>query len=91
MPTLPPSSSPLSSGAPDVSDTGAMPASYEAGLQELEQLVAELESGQLPLDQLLGSYRRGAALLAFCREKLQAVEDQIKVLDAGSLKAWTAE
>ena len=51
----------------------------------------QLESGQLPLDQLLGSYQRGAALLAFCRDTLQAVEDQIKVLDAGSLKAWTAE
>ncbi len=69
----------------------ALPATYEAALQELEQLVAALESGQLPLDELLGSYRRGAALLAFCRGKLQAVEDQIKVLDAGSLKAWTTE
>ncbi|MET0544460.1 MAG: exodeoxyribonuclease VII small subunit [Variovorax sp.] len=68
-----------------------LPASYEAGLQELEQLVAALESGQLPLDELLGSYQRGAALLQFCRDKLQAVEDQIKVLDAGSLKAWTPE
>ncbi len=63
----------------------------QAGLQELEQLVTELESGQLPLDQLLGSYQRGAALLAFCRDKLQAVEDQIKVLDAGSLKVWASE
>ena len=53
--------------------------------------MTELESGQLPLDQLLGSYQRGAVLLAFCRERLQAVEDQIKVLDAGSLKAWAAE
>ena len=68
-----------------------LPASYEAGLQELEQLVAALESGQLPLDELLGSYQRGAVLLQFCREKLQAVEDQIKVLDAGSLKAWAPE
>lgn len=68
-----------------------LPASYEAGVQELEQLVAALESGQLPLDQLLVSYQRGAALLAFCREKLQAVEDQIKVLDDGHLKSWTAE
>jgi exodeoxyribonuclease VII small subunit len=74
-----------------MADSGALPASYEAGLQELEQLVAGLESGQLPLDQLLGGYQRGAALLTFCREKLQAVEDQIKVLDAGSLKVWTAE
>ncbi|MEJ7688118.1 MAG: exodeoxyribonuclease VII small subunit [Variovorax sp.] len=88
MPKVPTLSSPAT---PDVPDTGALPVSYEAGLQELEQLVAELESGRLPLDQLLGSYQRGAALLAFCREKLQAVEDQIKVLDAGSLKVWTAE
>lgn len=72
-------------------DPGALPSSYEAGLQELEQLVAALESGQLPLDQLLVGYQRGAALLAFCRDKLSAVEDQIKVLDAGSLKAWSAE
>lgn len=68
-----------------------LPATYEAGLQELEQLVAALESGQLPLDQLLASYQRGAALLAFCRDKLQAVEDQIKVLDAGNLKTWAPE
>ncbi len=88
MPKVPPISSPA---LPAVPDTGALPVSYEAGLQELEQLVAELESGRLPLDQLLGSYQRGAALLAFCRDKLQAVEDQIKVLDAGGLKVWTAE
>lgn len=75
----------------DAPDTGALPASYEAGLQELERLVNELESGQMPLDELLGNYQRGAALLGFCRDKLQAVEDQIKVLDAGSLKAWSAE
>ena len=83
--TLPPPS------PADAPDTGALPASYEAGLQELERLVNELESGQMPLDQLLVSYQRGAALLDFCRDKLQAVEDQIKVLDAGSLKAWSAE
>jgi exodeoxyribonuclease VII small subunit len=89
MPKVPLPSSPASS--PAAPDTGALPASYEAGLQELERLVAELESGQLPLDQLLGSYQRGAALLAFCRDKLQAVEDQIKVLDANGLKAWAEE
>ena len=69
----------------------APPANYEAGLQELERLVGELESGQLPLDRLLDSYRRGAFLLTHCRERLQAVEDQIKVLDAGTLKTWSPE
>ena len=65
-----------------------MPATYEAALQELEQLVSRLESGQMPLDELLAGYQRGAALLAFCKDKLQAVEDQIKVLDGGQLKPW---
>ncbi len=67
----------------------APPASYEAAVQELETLVANLESGQLPLDQLLVSYQRGAELLAFCQSKLQQVEQQIKVLDEGMLKPWT--
>ncbi|MBP8150053.1 MAG: exodeoxyribonuclease VII small subunit [Limnohabitans sp.] len=66
----------------------ALPATYEAALAELEQLVGQLESGQLPLDQLLTGYQRGAALLTLCRDKLKAVEDQIKVLDGGQLKPW---
>ena len=65
------------------------PASYEAAVQELDTLVANLEGGQLPLDQLLVSYQRGAELLAFCQSKLQQVEQQIKVLDEGMLKPWT--
>jgi exodeoxyribonuclease VII small subunit len=68
-----------------------LPASYEAALQELEQLLVQMEAGELPLDQLLGSYRRGADLLTFCRDKLEAVKDQIKVLDQGMLKSWTPE
>jgi exodeoxyribonuclease VII small subunit len=64
------------------------PASYELALAELDRLVQQMEGGQLPLDQLLDSYRRGAELLAFCRGRLQAVEEQVKVLEDGQLKAW---
>ncbi len=64
------------------------PATYEAALQELEQLVARIEAGQLPLDQLLAGYRRGAELLQFCRARLQAVQEQIQVLDEGALQPW---
>ena len=80
-------SSPKSAATP----AQAAPASYEAGLQELEQLVAQLESGQMPLADLLSAYQRGAFLLNHCREQLQAVENQIQVLEAGSLKAWSGE
>lgn len=76
---------------PELSDASVppLPATYEAALSELERLVGQLESGQLPLDQLLSGYQRGAALLAFCRDKLKAVEDQIQVLDGGQLKPWS--
>ena len=67
------------------------PASYEAALAELDQLVGRIESGQLPLEQLLSGYQRGAELLQYCRDKLQAVENQVKVLDEGVLKPWTQQ
>ena len=66
----------------------AEPASYEDALAELERLVGAMENGQLPLDQLLQSYRRGAQLLQFCRARLEAVEQQVKVLEEGQLKPW---
>ena len=66
------------------------PASYEQALSELDRLVQQMEGGQLPLDQLLDGYRRGAELLAFCRARLQAVEEQVRLLDDGTLKPWTA-
>ena len=62
--------------------------SYEHALGELERLVTDMEAGQLPLDQLLESYKRGAELLQFCRSRLQAVEQQVKVLEGGELKQW---
>jgi exodeoxyribonuclease VII small subunit len=68
-----------------------LPETYEAALAELEQLVGLIESGQLPLEQLLTGYQRGAELLKFCRSRLEAVETQIKVLDEGALKPWTQE
>ena len=63
---------------------------YEDALTELERLVAAMELGQLPLDALLENYRRGAELLAYCRARLETVEQQVKVLEEGQLKPWTS-
>jgi len=87
MPKAPVSSAP-SAAVPALSP---VPASFEAAQEELEQLVSQLESGQMPLEKLLSGYQRGAELLKFCRGKLEAVEEQIKVLDQGGLKAWGQE
>lgn len=67
------------------------PASYEEALAELDRLVQAMDSGQLPLDRLLDSYRRGADLLQFCRSRLEAVEQQVKVLEDGQLRPWIDE
>jgi exodeoxyribonuclease VII small subunit len=68
----------------------APPATYEDALGELDRLVGAMEAGQLPLDRLLESYQRGTELLAFCRSRLEAVEQQVKVLEAGQLKPLNA-
>jgi exodeoxyribonuclease VII small subunit len=48
-----------------------------------------MEAGRMPLDALLESYRRATELFAFCRGRLEAVEQQVKVLEDGELKAWS--
>ncbi len=68
--------------------TEPVPPRYEDALGELERLVQRMEEGQLPLDQLLDNYRRGAELLELCRSRLSAVEQQVKVLEDGQLKPW---
>jgi len=54
---------------------------------ELEQLVAAMEGGQMPLDRLLEGYKRGAELLSFCRARLKVVEDQVQIMEDGALKS----
>lgn len=67
------------------------PLSYEDALAELERLVQRMETGQMPLDQMLDGYRRGAELLALCRSRLTAIEEQVKVLEQGELQPWAAD
>ncbi len=49
------------------------------------------EGGQMPLDKLLDAYRRGAELMAICRSRLDAVEQQVKLLEEGQLKPWSGK
>ena len=73
---------------PSSSDPTRAPENYEAALAELDRLVVAMEAGQLPLDRLLENYQRGALLLAYCRGRLEAVEQQVKVVEDGQLKPW---
>ena len=67
------------------------PKDYESALAELETIVAEMESGQLPLEASLAAYTRGAELLQYCRQQLAAAEQQVKILENGALQPFKTE
>ncbi|KIG08585.1 exodeoxyribonuclease VII small subunit [Caballeronia concitans] len=72
-------------------DAASLPENYEAALAELESLVARMEEGALSLEESLAAYRRGAALVGFCQQQLEKVEQQVRVLDGETLKPLPAE
>ena len=59
---------------------------FEAALAELEQVIAEMEAGQLPLESALAAYKRGADLLQHCRGRLEDAQQQVRILEEGTLK-----
>lgn len=65
-------------------------ASFESALDELEKIVASMEAGQMPLEQSLAAYKRGAELLKFCQSALQDAQQQVKVLEDNVLKSFGA-
>ncbi|WP_018507702.1 exodeoxyribonuclease VII small subunit [Thiobacillus thioparus] len=67
------------------------PKDYESALAELETIVAEMESGQLPLETSLTAYKRGAELLQYCRLQLADAEQQVKILENGALQPFKTE
>lgn len=64
---------------------GTPPVSFEAALQELEQLVQTLENGGGSLEDSLRSYERGMGLLGFCQNTLGQAEQKISLLEQGGL------
>ncbi|MDB5821959.1 MAG: Exodeoxyribonuclease small subunit [Herminiimonas sp.] len=67
------------------------PASFEEAMDELEQLVAQMEAGSLPLEASVAAYQRGSALVKFCGAQLDRVDAQVKVLEGEMLKPFAGE
>lgn len=68
-----------------------LPATFEEALAELEALVQKMEAGSLSLEQSLQAYRRGAQLVAFCRDDLSRVQQQVRVLEGDLLKPFESD
>jgi exodeoxyribonuclease VII small subunit len=53
---------------------------FEQGMNQLEQIISSMESGELPLDQVLDHYEKGMTLVAQCEEKLKVAEQQVELI-----------
>ena len=62
---------------------------FEGSILELEVIVSQMESGNLPLEQSINAYKRGAALLQQCQKSLSDAEQQVRILnEANKLEAF---
>jgi exodeoxyribonuclease VII small subunit len=69
-----------------MSDTPATDISelpFEKALQELEQIVGQLERGDVPLERSIDIYERGNKLRAHCEKLLKAAELKVEVITQG--------
>jgi exodeoxyribonuclease VII small subunit len=69
----------------------APPKNFEEALKELEQILAEIEAGEIGLEQSLLKYERGNFLIQHCRGVLGAAEKQIEILSKGEAGDLVAE
>lgn len=67
-----------------MSETNVSEMSFEDAMQELERVVGQLERGDVPLEDSIKLYERGAALKARCEEKLKEAEEKVAAITLDS-------
>ncbi len=65
-----------------MSDVSKM--SFEDAMGELEKLVGQLESGNVPLEESIKLYERGDALKKHCEKKLAEAEEKVAQITKGA-------
>lgn len=58
--------------------------SFESSIKNLEQIVAELEKGEIPLENQLKAFEKGVALSRDCMKRLEEVERKVELLVQGA-------
>lgn len=59
------------------------PKSFEEAMTELEQILTEIERGEISLEDSLAKYERGTFLIQHCRQTLASAEKQVEMLTKG--------
>jgi exodeoxyribonuclease VII small subunit len=65
---------------PSVTSQSNAPLTFEAGLEQLESIVKEMESGELPLERALELFEKGMKLSETCRKQLEEAETRVEIL-----------
>ncbi len=60
--------------------------SFEDAMQQLDELVHHIENDNLPLDDMVKSYRQGVLLIQTCKDQLESAKMEIKKLEQNDLK-----
>ena len=53
---------------------------FEQAMEKLEHIVASMEQGGVPLEELIGKFEEGAALASYCQEKLASLKRKMEIL-----------
>ncbi|MGB0960713.1 MAG: exodeoxyribonuclease VII small subunit [Halocynthiibacter sp.] len=67
-----------------MSDKPVSEMSFEDAMKELEHVVGQLETGNVPLEQSIALYERGAALKKRCEDKLKEAEEKVASITLNS-------
>ena len=65
---------------PDKPEPDKSAVSFEQGLSELEAVVKEMETSELPLERALELFERGVSLSEVCRKQLEEAETRVEIL-----------
>ena len=58
----------------------AAPPTFETAMDRLEAIVEQMESGKLPLEELIVRYEEGMSMVKVCQERLTAAEQKIEII-----------
>jgi len=53
---------------------------FEAAMDRLEEIVEQMESGKMMLEELIGRYEEGMKLVKICQERLASAEQRIEII-----------
>jgi exodeoxyribonuclease VII small subunit len=78
-------------GAPAVADSKARRINLEKAMGELEDIVEQLETGELPLDKSLQQFERGVKLSRDCQAALEQAEQKVEILLGDDLQEFSPD